>query len=46
MIVWRVLTNSWEKEKLKATEKTKDTPIWMQSYKDITKYSYKNSKEK
>ena len=33
MVVWGGLTNSWEK-KLKAKEKRKDIPIWMQSSKE------------
>ena len=34
MVVWGGLNNSWEKEKQKAQEKRKDTPIWMQSSKE------------
>ena len=34
MVVWEGLTNIWEKEKLKAKEKRKDIPIWMQSSKE------------
>ena len=34
MIVWKGLTNTRKEEKLKAKEKMKDTPIWMQSSKE------------
>jgi len=34
MIVWKGLTNMRKEEKLKAKEKMKDTPIWMQSSKE------------
>ena len=34
MVIWEGLTNSWEKEKLKAEEKRKDIPIWIQSSKE------------
>ena len=35
MVVWEGLTNSWEKKKkLKAKEKKKAIPIWMQSSKE------------
>ena len=35
MVVWGGLINNWEKEeKLKAKEKRKDVPIWMQSSKE------------
>ena len=33
MVVWQGLINSWEK-KLKAKEKNKNIPIWMQSSKE------------
>jgi len=35
MVVWGVLINSLEKEKLKAKEKRKDISIWMQSSKEL-----------
>ena len=34
MVVCGGLTNNWENEKLKAKEKKKDIPIWMQSSKE------------
>ena len=49
MVVWGGLTNSWE-EKVKAKEKRKDIPIWMQSSKEyqgeIRKPSYMNNAKK
>ena len=36
MVVWGGLTDNWgkKKEKLKAKEKIKDTPVWMQNSKE------------
>ena len=34
MVVWGGLANSLEKEKLKAKEKKKNIPIWMQSSRE------------
>jgi len=34
MVVWRGLTNSYEKEMWNAKEKRKDIPIWIQSSKE------------